>query len=161
MAEIKPQEAGRGASEQTAGHTVQTEPSAIVETRGDDGRIPTEAAQQTPDEPAARPHPPEQDPADRRSAHSRGAGLRGGEGGGVLDRHTIDSIKISVQAILGHIALPVSKLTELEQGELISLETKIGDPIDITANGHLIARGEIVVIEEDTPRFGITITETG
>ena len=79
-------------------------------------------------------------------------------GNGVLDMDTIRNIKVNVQAVLGGISMSVSKLSNLKEGELVSLEKTIGEEIEILANGQLIAHGDIVVIEEDTPKFGITIT---
>ena len=79
--------------------------------------------------------------------------------GGLLDIKTIKDIKVHVQAVLGGVSMTVSELSNLKSGELISLERNIGDEIDVLANGQLIARGEIVVIEEDNPKFGITITQ--
>ena len=80
-------------------------------------------------------------------------------GANAMSIKKIQNIKVHVQAVLGGISLSVSELASLKQGEFIPLDTKIGDPIDILANGHLIAKGEIVVLEEDKPRFGITLTE--
>ena len=79
-------------------------------------------------------------------------------GNEVLDMDTIRNIKVNVQAVLGGISMSVSKLSNLKEGELVSLEKTIGEEIEILANGQLIARGEIVVIEGDVPKFGITIT---
>ncbi|MEQ8827257.1 MAG: FliM/FliN family flagellar motor switch protein [Parvibaculum sp.] len=81
-----------------------------------------------------------------------------GIGGSVVDLKRIQSIKVLVQAVLGGISMPVSKLSELKEGEIIPLGTKIGDPIDILTNGQLIARGEIVVIEGPENKFGIQVT---
>lgn len=79
-------------------------------------------------------------------------------GNGVLDMDTIRNIKVNVQAVLGGVSMSVSKLSNLKEGELISLEKNIGEEIEILANGQIIAHGEIVVIEGDVPMFGITIT---
>ncbi len=79
-------------------------------------------------------------------------------GNDVLDMDTIRNIKVNVQAVLGGISMSVSKLSNLKEGELVSLEKTIGEEIEILANGQLIAHGEIVVIEGDIPKFGITIT---
>ncbi len=83
---------------------------------------------------------------------------KAGLGNGALDMNTIRNIKVDVQAVLGGISMSVSKLSHLKEGELVSLEKNIGEEIEILANGQLIAHGEIVVIEGDTPKFGITLT---
>lgn len=71
----------------------------------------------------------------------------------------IQSIKIRVQAILGGLTLTVQQLSELEKGEVLSLDSRVGSPIEIVANGQVIAQGEIIVIEEEPPRFGVQITQ--
>lgn len=98
-----------------------------------------------------------------------GAGANGGGGsiaanGGaigvnVLAYRKIQNIKVQVQAVLGGISLTVEQLTNLKKGEIVALDTKIGDAIDIVANGQRIAKGEIIVVEGDEPRFGIVLTE--
>lgn len=82
----------------------------------------------------------------------------GSRGVNVLDLKRIHSIKVLVQAVLGGINMSVARLGALKEGEVVPLDAKIGDAIDILANGQLIARGEIVVIEGAEPRFGIQIT---
>lgn len=77
---------------------------------------------------------------------------------GVFDIGKIQTIKVRVQAILGGTTMSVSQLANLKQGDLVPLDTNIGDEIDILANGVLIGRGEIVVIEDEIPTFGITLT---
>jgi len=96
---------------------------------------------------------------DARSPSSPGARIRGTKETDIIAMQTIANIKVHVQAILGGIQMSVSQLANLQQGEVISLDSRIGEVIDIIANGQLIARGEIVVIEEGVPRFGITLTE--
>ena len=79
-------------------------------------------------------------------------------GASVVDLKRVRSIKVLVQAVLGGINMPVSRLSELKEGEIVQLDTRIGDPIDILTNGQLMARGEIVVIEGPENKFGIQIT---
>lgn len=77
----------------------------------------------------------------------------------VVSFKKIHNIKVNVQAILGSLSLSVSRLANLKEGEMLELDTCVGEAIEIRANGHLIARGEILVVEGDASRFGITITE--
>ena len=79
-------------------------------------------------------------------------------GDSVLDLKSIKNIKVKVQAMLGGISMTISELSSLKEGELVSLERNVGDEIEILANGQLIGHGEIVVIEGNQPKFGITIT---
>lgn len=80
-------------------------------------------------------------------------------GKGVIGLQKIQQLKVRVQAVLGTAPLTISELANLERGDLISLDTKIGDAISILANGDEIARAEIIVTQDDPPRFGLTLTE--
>lgn len=81
------------------------------------------------------------------------------KGGNVVNIKNIQSIKVRVQAILGGVNMSVSQLADLKQNDLIPLDACIGDEVDLWANGVLIGKGEIVVIESETPSFGITLTK--
>ena len=81
------------------------------------------------------------------------------DGANVMALRKIQNIKVNVQAVLGSVSLSVSQLANLKKGEFLQLDTKIGDTIDILANGQLIAKGEIAVVEGEHPKFGITLTE--
>lgn len=82
-----------------------------------------------------------------------------GPSGKVVNIKNIQSIKVRVQAILGGVNMSVSQLADLKQNDLIPLDACIGDEVDLWANGVVIGKGEIVVIEAETPRFGITLTK--
>lgn len=88
-----------------------------------------------------------------------GASRTVSNGASAMSINKIQKIKVRVQAMLGGISMTVAELANLKQGDLIALDTKIGEAIDIMANGQVIARGEIVVVDEATPKFGITLTE--
>ncbi len=85
--------------------------------------------------------------------------LKSGSGQPVLAMSKIQSLRVKVQAVLGTVPLKISELASIEKGDLLELDTNIGDPISIYANGDLIAKAEIVVTPDDPPRFGLTITE--
>jgi len=72
---------------------------------------------------------------------------------------TILRIPVSVQVILGSAMMPVSNLLKLGRGAVIPLDNRVGDPVDIIVNGRVIARGEIVVVEDDNARLGVSLTE--
>jgi flagellar motor switch protein FliN len=55
--------------------------------------------------------------------------------------------------------MPVSNLFKLGRGAVISLDHRVGEPVDIIVNGRVIARGEIVVVEDDNARLGVSLTE--
>lgn len=71
----------------------------------------------------------------------------------------IMDIPIDVEVILGSSKMPVAGLMNLEEGAIITLDKKIGEPVDITVNGRRIARGEITVLENDDTRFGVKLIE--
>jgi flagellar motor switch protein FliN len=72
---------------------------------------------------------------------------------------TILRIPVTVQVVLGSSMMPVSNLLKLGRGAVIALDRRVGEPVDVVVNGRIIARGEIVVIEEDNSRFGVSLTE--
>jgi flagellar motor switch protein FliN/FliY len=55
--------------------------------------------------------------------------------------------------------MPVSNLLKLGRGAVIPLDHRVGEPVDIIVNGRVIARGEIVVVEDDNARLGVSLTE--
>ncbi len=79
------------------------------------------------------------------------------EVGGHFD--TILKIPVVVQVVLGSTSMPVSNLLKLGRGAVIPLDHRVGEPVDVVVNGRIVARGEVVVVEEDNSRFGVTLTE--
>jgi flagellar motor switch protein FliN/FliY len=78
------------------------------------------------------------------------------------DAFKIDSIlriPVVMQVIVGSATMPVSSLLKLGRGAVVPLDHRIGEPVDVVVNGRLIARGEVVVIEDDNTRFGVSLTE--
>jgi flagellar motor switch protein FliN/FliY len=55
--------------------------------------------------------------------------------------------------------MPVASLVKLGRGAVIPLDRRVGEPVDVVVNGRVIARGEVVVLEEGNSRFGISLTE--
>ena len=72
---------------------------------------------------------------------------------------TILSIPVTVQVVLGATTMPVASLMKLGRGAVISLDQKVGDPVNIVVNGRVIARGEVVVVDEESARYGVSLTE--
>lgn len=72
---------------------------------------------------------------------------------------TIMRIPVSVKIVLGSATMPVSALMKLGRGAVIPLDRRVGEPVDVTVNGRVVARGEVVVLEEASARFGISLTE--
>jgi flagellar motor switch protein FliN/FliY len=69
------------------------------------------------------------------------------------------SIPVTVQVVLGSTSLPVVNLMKLARGAIVSLDQRVGDPVDVVVNGTVVARGEIVVVDEATQRFGVSLLE--
>lgn len=80
-----------------------------------------------------------------------------GESGPGLD--LVMRIPVSVQAVLGETRLPISRLMKLRPGTVLPLNRQVGEPVDVMVNGRLVARGEVVLLDEDSNRFGISLTE--
>jgi flagellar motor switch protein FliN len=68
----------------------------------------------------------------------------------------IMDIPVKLYVELGRTRITIKQLLELTQGSVVELEGLAGDPMDILINGHLIAQGEIVVVDE---KYGIRVTE--
>jgi flagellar motor switch protein FliN len=79
------------------------------------------------------------------------------DGGRNLD--TILRIPVTVQVVLGSASMPVSNLLKLGRGAVIPLDHRVGEPVDVMVNGRVVARGEVVVVEDDNSRFGVSLTE--
>lgn len=71
---------------------------------------------------------------------------------------TIWNIPVDMHVVIGCVELSVAKLMSLEDGEIIPLDRRIGEPVDIIVNGRNIGKGEITIMEDDETRFGIKIT---
>lgn len=72
------------------------------------------------------------------------------------DLEAVYDVPVQISAILGHKDVEVSELLKLDEGAVIELDRKVGEAIDIFVNNRLVARGEVVLVEN---RLGITMTE--
>ena len=68
-------------------------------------------------------------------------------------------IPVTLKVLLGSASMPIFQLTKLGRGAVIPLDRRVGEPVDVMVNGRIIARGEIVVLDDEGSRFGITLTE--
>ncbi|WP_310620278.1 flagellar motor switch protein FliN [Flexibacterium corallicola] len=68
-------------------------------------------------------------------------------------------IPVDMQVVLGSATMPVASLLKLGRGAVIPLDHRVGEPVNIVVNGRTVARGEIVVVEDDNSRFGVSLTE--
>lgn len=66
-------------------------------------------------------------------------------------------VSINVQIVLGGCHLPISDLLKLGRGSIIELDRRIGQPVDVMVNGRLVARGDLLKLEDDA--VGVTLKE--
>jgi flagellar motor switch protein FliN/FliY len=82
-----------------------------------------------------------------------------GEGNWQGRNDLILSLPVAVQVVLGSTSLPVAKLLKLGRGAVITLDQHVGDPVDLVVSGRVVARGEVVVIDEENSRYGVSLTQ--
>jgi flagellar motor switch protein FliN/FliY len=114
--------------------------------------------QELPDEAAAAAEPtatPEPEPAMTEPS--------GGDDGGeteiirtARDLEAVFDIPVQVSAVLGKATMQVNQLLKLGRGAVVELDRKVGEAVDIYVNNRLVARGEVVIVDE---RLCVTMTE--
>ena len=72
------------------------------------------------------------------------------------DLATVFDVPVNISAVLGKAHMSVAQLLKLNRGSVLELDRKVGEAIDIFVNNRLVARGEVVVVED---RLGVTMTE--
>ena len=72
------------------------------------------------------------------------------------DLEAVFDVPVSVSAVLGRTTLEVGNLMNLRPGTVLELDRRVGEAIDIYVNDRLVARGEVVLVEE---KLGVTMTE--
>ncbi len=87
--------------------------------------------------------------------HIEGAGAGGGDKTAV-DLAPVFDVPVNIQAVLGRTQIEVADLLRLGRGSVLELDRRVGEAIDIYVNNRLVARGEIVVVDD---RLGVTMTE--
>ncbi len=73
------------------------------------------------------------------------------------DLEAVYDIPVTVSAVLGRSTMQVSQLLKLGRGAVVELDRKLGEAIDVYVNNRLVARGEVVMVDDS--RLGITMTE--
>ena len=73
------------------------------------------------------------------------------------DLAPVFDVPVSISAVLGRATMSVAQLLQLQSGSVLDLDRKVGEAIDIYVNNRLVARGEVVMVEDN--RLGITMTE--
>ena len=72
------------------------------------------------------------------------------------DLAPVFDVPVSISAVLGRASMSVAQLLQLSSGSVLELDRKVGEAIDIYVNNRLVARGEVVIVDE---RLGVTMTE--
>jgi flagellar motor switch protein FliN/FliY len=75
---------------------------------------------------------------------------------GASDLEALFDVPVKVSAVLGRARMDVSELLKLGPGAVLELDRKVGEAIDIYVNDRLVARGEVVLVED---KLGVTMTE--
>jgi flagellar motor switch protein FliN/FliY len=81
------------------------------------------------------------------------------EGWGSRGHEAVMRIPVSVRFVLGSARMSVSKLMSLTRGSTIPLDRKVGDLVDIVVNDLLVAKGEIVVLDQESDRFAVIVRQ--
>jgi flagellar motor switch protein FliN/FliY len=76
---------------------------------------------------------------------------------GARDLEAVYDIPVTVSAVLGKATMQVNQLLKLGRGAVVELDRKLGEAIDIYVNNRLVARGEVVMVDDN--RLGVTMTE--
>ena len=92
---------------------------------------------------APPPPPPEQPPQVQSSS--------------MRDLDAVYDIPVQISAVLGRATMQVSQLLKLGRGAVVELDRRLGEAVDIYVNNRLVARGEVVMVDDN--RLGITMTE--
>lgn len=72
------------------------------------------------------------------------------------DLEQLYDVPVTVSAVLGHAKMQIADLLKIGPGSLLELDRRVGEAIDILVNNRLVARGEVVLVDE---RLGVTMTE--
>ena len=69
---------------------------------------------------------------------------------------SVYEIPVQISIVLGKAVMPVTQLLKLGKGSVIELDRKVGDPVDVFVNGRIVAKGEVVIVND---KIGVTLTE--
>lgn len=72
------------------------------------------------------------------------------------DLEAVFDVPVKISAVLGRTNIEISDLLALDSGDILELDRKVGEAIDLYVNNRLIARGEVVLVDE---KLGVTMTE--
>ncbi len=79
------------------------------------------------------------------------------ENEGEKESGAIYGVSVEITAVLGTSMMPISQILKLGRGAVVELQRRVGEDIELHANNQLVARGEIIVLQD---QLGVTITDT-
>jgi len=74
----------------------------------------------------------------------------------VTDVQALMDVEVEITAVLGISNMPISQILKLGRGAVVELNRSVGEDIEVHANGRLVAKGEVIVVDD---RLGVTTTE--
>jgi flagellar motor switch protein FliN/FliY len=80
-----------------------------------------------------------------------------GQSSTMRELDAVYDIPVQISAVLGRATMQVSQLLKLGRGAVVELDRRLGEAVDIYVNNRLVARGEVVMVDDN--RLGITMTE--
>ena len=86
------------------------------------------------------------------AAPSGGAGF-----GSYTNMSALGQVPVEVQVVLGRARLPIGNILKLGRGAVVEIDRRVGEQVEIHINHRPVARGEIVIVDDD--RLGVTLTE--
>src|SRR6218665_1593291 len=92
---------------------------------------------------------------EERAAPDRGSAERAGERS-AADLEAVFDVPVRISVVLGRTRIPVANLLKMDVGTVVELDRQVGEAVEIFVNERLVARGEIVLVEN---RLGVTMTE--
>ncbi|MDA1090601.1 MAG: flagellar motor switch protein FliN [Proteobacteria bacterium] len=72
------------------------------------------------------------------------------------DMEALMDVEVEITAVLGTSLMPISQILKLGRGAVVELNRGVGEDIDVHANNRLVAKGEVIVVDD---RLGVTMTE--
>lgn len=115
--------------------------------------LPPDAAPDAPADPSQQRAAPQRPVAEPMTAEPRAAARPDSP---MARLGMISSIETEVSVVLGRARIPIRDVLALGPGAILELDRKPNEPVDVLVNGTLVARGEVVVVDEE---FGVRITE--
>lgn len=74
----------------------------------------------------------------------------------VTDLEAILDVEVEITAVLGRSLMPISQILKLGRGAVVELDRRVGEDIEIEANNRVVAKAEVIVIDD---KLGVTMTD--